>query len=386
MLTGLSMRTAATSVGPVLDDLRGDLRISSVVAGLLTTLPVVCFAGLGALTPRAARRWGQHRLLAGSMATMTAGLLARALTSSFVPFAAASVLALSGGAVANVLMPSLVKRHFPGRIGAMTAAYTTALAVGATLAVGLTVPISEFAGGPSGWRLGLGSWAVLSAMAVVPWLALVRDEGPGQHDPTAPSRRRLTHSRTAWALMFFFAGQSFQAYVAFGWFPTFLRDHGMSAERAGLLVAFYSALSIPTSIVMPLLAIRGQRPLVLGLGACYLAGYVGLLVAPVGGAWLWMVLVACGSGMFPLALTMIGLRTRDGGTTQAVSAFVQTFGYVLAGTGPLLVGLLLDLTGGWAWSFVPLFVVLGLTVTAGWFAARPGVVDDEIGELDGGPR
>ena len=46
------MRTAVTSVGAVLDDIEHGLRVPSSAAGLMTTLPVMCFAGVGALTPK----------------------------------------------------------------------------------------------------------------------------------------------------------------------------------------------------------------------------------------------------------------------------------------------------------------------------------------------
>jgi MFS transporter, CP family, cyanate transporter len=375
VLTGLSMRTAAITIGPVLSDVEAGLGVTSAAAGLITTLPTVCFAAIGAVAPRLARHVGEHLLVVISMAVMTAGLVLRAVAGSLWPFLLASVLALCGGAITNVLMPSLVKRHYPDRIGPMTALYTTALAVGATAGSALTVPISDAAGG---WRWGLGSWAVLSAVAVLPWLLMLRGDRPDAATSTHVAIWRLAGSPTAWALTVLFAGQSLQAYVAFGWFATFLRDHGVSETRSGILVAFYAALSIPTSALMPTLAVRGQRRLILGCCSCYLAGYVGLLVAPVGGAWVWMLLVGVGSGLFPLVLTMFSLRTRTADATVALAAFAQGVGYLLAGTGPLLVGVLLGRPHDWSAPFTMLFVVLGVTAVAGMFASRPRYVDDEV--------
>jgi CP family cyanate transporter-like MFS transporter len=114
------------------------------------------------------------------------------------------------------------------------------------------------------------------------------------------------------------------------------------------------------------------------LGASYLVAYLGLAVAPVGGAWVWMVFTGIGSGMFPLALTLIGLRARSAETTAALAAFVQTIGYVVAGTGPLLFGVLYGLTNSWALPLGLLFVALALAVGSGWLACRPSFVDDEL--------
>ena len=375
LLTGLSMRTAVTSVGAVLDDLQDGLHMSSGVSGVVTTLPVICFALIGAATPRLAHRYGGHLLLVISLVAMTAGLLARAAVGSIWAFVLLSVLALSGGAIANVLMPTLVKRHFPDRIGRMTAVYTTALAVGTTAAAGLTVPFGSIG---NGWRTGLGSWALFSAVAVLPWLPTLRHDRPEPGAQRGLSANALLRSPTAWALTVFFAFQSFQAYIAFGWFAKFMHAHGVTSGTAGAMVAVLSAMTIPVSMVVPSMAASRHRVLLIWLTVCYLVAYVGLAVAPVGGAWVWMVLVGIGSGQFPLALTMIGLRSRTSDTTAALSAFVQAIGYVVAGTGPLLFGVLNGLTHGWALPLSLLFIALAFAFAAGWRAAVPRFVDDEL--------
>ncbi len=378
VLTGLTMRTAVTSVGAVLDEMQAGLHVSSGLAGVITTLPVVCFAAIGAAAPRLAHHIGEHLLLVASLLLMTLGLVLRAIAGSVWVFLLLSVLALTGGAISNVVMPSLVKRHFPDRIGIMTATYTTALAVGTTIAAGLTVPIGRLAPSGDSWRLGLGSWAVLSALAVLPWLPTLHGDRPEPGSPRALSPVRLVRSRTAWALALFFGAQSFQAYVAFGWFDKFLRDHGISAAEAGWLVAFYAALTIPVSMVMPVLAVRGQRRLLAVLTALYVVAYAGMILAPVGGVWAWMLLSGVASGMFPLALTMIGLRTRVPETTAALSAFTQCIGYLIAGAGPLLVGVLLGATHSWTGPFVLLYAVLALALVSGWRAGQRCYVDDEL--------
>jgi len=376
-LTGFSMRTAVTSVGAVLDDIQHDLHVSSGVAGLVTTLPVVCFAGLGALTPKLGRRVGGHRLLAISLVISALGLALRPVGSSVLWFAFGSLLALSGGAVSNVLLPSLVKEHFPDRIGAMTALYTTALAVGTTAAAGLTVPIGDATGG--GWRAGLGSWAIWTLLAVLPWLPTTRRDASAPDDPTASiSLSRLLRSRTAWALTVFFAMQSWQAYISFGWFARFLDDHGISSGTAGAMLAVLAGTAIPVSLVAPRVAPERLRIVIGALGLCYLVAYIGMAAAPVGGAWVWMALVGVGSGMFPIALTLIGLRSRTAATTAALSAFAQAIGYVVAGCGPVLFGALFGATGSWALPLAVLFAALAITLVAAWPSTADRYVDDEL--------
>ncbi|MEO6501799.1 MAG: MFS transporter [Jatrophihabitantaceae bacterium] len=377
VLTGLTMRVAVTSVGAVLTDLRLGLNASPSVAGVITTLPVIAFAGIGFLGPRLAHRFGEHRLTAAALLAATLGLVLRAVAGSVWLFAVLSMLALAGGAIANVLMPALVKRHFPDRIGTMTAVYTTSLALGLTASAGLTAPLAELGG--QNWRFGIGSWALLTAVAVLPWLPMLAGDRPEpDSQPDRVPLNWMLRSKLAWALVLMFGAQSFQAYIAFGWFTDFFRHHHVDATRAGLLLAFYAALSIPVSMAVPALAVRGQRLMVIGLTAAGLVAYLGMLTAPVAGAWLWMLLGGISGGMFPLALTMIGLRSRQYPTTAALSAFVQGIGYLLAGTGPLLVGVLLAVSDSWTWPLVLLILAALASAAAGWYAARPQFIDDQL--------
>jgi hypothetical protein len=224
-------------------------------------------------------------------------------------------VALLGGASATSCCPSLVKRHFPDRIGPMTAVYTTALAVGLTGAAAGAVPLAD-AAGEGGWRFGLGAWALLSALAVVPWLWHVAERGGSRRRVGGRSGARMLGSRTAWALAGLLRRQSLHAYVSFGWFALFFQEQGpFSASHAGFLLAVVTGLSIPVSAVVPALAARrpSQRPIVLALAGCYVVAYTGMLTATdLAGGVLWAALVGVGSGAFPLALTMIALRTRTG--------------------------------------------------------------------------
>ena len=380
LLTGLSMRTAVTSVGAVLDGLERGLHTNSGMAGLITTLPPICFATLGALAPRMASRAGPHRLLVLALTAMTIGLLARAVVGSVAAFVALSVLSLIGSAVANVLMPTLVKWHFPDRIGQMTALYTTAMAIGGTLAAGLSVPIGLLASGEDSWRAGIGSWALLSAVAVLPWLSTLRHDTRFTAGTTRLPATALVRSPTAWMVTLFFAFQSVQAYIAFGWFERFLSTHAISASTAGWMVALLSAMGIPASMIAPIVPVRYHRRLVLVLGTSFAAAYAGLLLYPAA-AWAWMVLAGIGGGMFPLSLTLIGYRTTSAEVTASLSAFAQSIGYVIAACGPLLFGVLHGATGTWTASFGVLWAAVVLATISGWLASAPRTVDDDLAAM-----
>jgi MFS transporter, CP family, cyanate transporter len=378
-LTGFGLRTGVTSVGSVLENIERGLRTNNAGVGLLTTLPVLCFAGVGAGAPWLAKKLGLHRALVVALAVSVVGFASRAFAPNIGVFLVLSVLTLAGSGVANVVLPSVVKLHFPDRIGAMTAVYATALSIGTAISAGVTVPIAN-AGGS--WRLGVGAWAIFPALVILPWLSTIRHEArlvrEASSEPRRLERRDLVRSQTAWMLTLFFGAQSAIAYIGFGWMAHFLGAHGIAAATAGAMVALLSAVTIPGSMLIPTIPPTRHRAVIVVLGACLAASFVGLGVAPAGGAWVWMVLFGVGSGLFPLSLTMIGLRTRSHETTIATSAFVQPIGYLIAGTGPLLFRVLHSATHGWSAPLLLLWVALVMSVITGWLAARPRFIDEEI--------
>jgi len=377
VVLGFNLRPAAVSVGPVLDEVTDALDMSGATAGLLTTLPVLAFASFGALAPELARRAGVHRVTLVSLAAVVVGLGARARTDETWLFLLMSLLALGGMATANVLLPSLVRLHFPHRVGLLTSIYTTSMAVGLTLASVLTVPVSEQLGS---WRWGLLTWALTALVAALPWLGLVRHDRSLAATPHTVRLRDVARTRLGWAMAMFFGLQSLQAYSIFGWFAQVYRDAGFSASTAGLLLGVITAMSIPLSFLIPSLAARmhDQTWLILALGACYPVGYVGLIFAPTRGAWVWAVLVGAAASIFPLVLTLIGLRARTSEGTAALSGFTQSVGYLVAAIGPLGIGVLYDATGGWTLPLSILCVLVLGQVAAGLMVARPSYIEDSL--------
>ncbi|MDP9458843.1 MAG: hypothetical protein M3Q22_00880 [Actinomycetota bacterium] len=223
-------------------------------------------------------------------------------------------------------------------------------------------------------------WAALALVAALPWLAVLPARGASRGSHVAVRMRDLVHSRLAIALTAFFSLQTTQAYVIIGWSPQYLRDMGLSAAAAGVLLGINSIVVIPINALVPMLTVRPhlQRPLLLFFMARYVAGWIGHWVAPLSAPWLWMILLAIGLGTFAMALTLMGLRARTPETTAAMSTVVQGWGYVLAGAGPLLVGVLRGATGGYTGMFVLVLAgVVGLAAT-GWLVTRPRFVDDEV--------
>lgn len=378
-----NLRSAVASLSPVLGALEEEIPLSALAVGFLGMLPPLCYAVFGIVTPVFARRSSLEATLLVSLGALAIGLVGRGIAPSAWGLLAASALTFAAIGVGNVLLPPLVKRYFPDRIGLMTTIYVTAMSVSTFLPPLIAVPVADAAG----WRVSLGLWGVVALASVVPWIALLvhpRREIPAELPEEAePGLLRYAfRSPLAWALMIVFAVSGFSAYALFAWLPLILQETaGASPLEAGALLSLFAVMGLPAALAVPVLAARhgAVRVLVAVAGASLVLGYLGLILAPSTLTWLWVALIGIGPLTFPLALVLINLRTRTHAGAVALSGFVQSVGYVVVATGPLAVGLLHDATAGWT---VPLLFLLASAVplaVAGAVVARPRYFEDERG-------
>lgn len=382
VLVAVNLRPGATSIGPVLAELQRDLGLSPTAAGVLTALPGLTFALAGACAVVLSRRTGISGAIACGLALVAAGLLARSVVASGPVFLLLSVLALIGMGIGNVLVPAVVKRHGGKRTAALNSVYTVGLAVGTSVPLLAAGPLTAY--GPGGWRSALGLWGLAAVAALGVWAVVAaRDRrqaaaGPGvlRRGP----RPRITRSRTAVALALYFGVQSMHAYVQFGWVAQIYRDNGLDQTQAGLLMALLAGMGIPGGLLMPAVVARSARLRiwVVALAVSMAAGYVGLLVDPATLPWLWALLLGVGGFSFPTAIALIVARSRDAHVTAQLSGFTQPVGYLLAAAGPFLVGALRELTGDWTVPLIALAASFLVLAGAGFVAAAPRFVDDEL--------
>jgi CP family cyanate transporter-like MFS transporter len=368
ILVALNLRPALSSMAPMLSEISKTLGLSAAQAGLLTTLPVLCLGLFAPLAPVLARRFGAERVVLGILLMLAGGIMLR---SSFgeVGLFAGSVMAGASIGVIGVLLPGIVKRDFPKQAGTMTGVYTMALCLGAAMAAGATVPLSEHF--DKNWALGLGFWMVPALVAAIFWLPQVGQKHGAHH--VAYRVRGLLRDPLAWQVTLYMGLQSSLAYIVFGWLPSILIGRGLTPTQAGLVLSGSVIVQLISSLAAPWLATRGkdQRPAIVIVMAMTLGGLFGCLYAPIDGLWGWAILLGLGQGAtFSLALTLIVLRSRDAHVAANLSSMAQGFGYTLASMGPFAVGVVHDWTGGWSavgW----IFGVIGLgAIIAGLGAGR----------------
>jgi len=389
-LVSLNLRTAVTSLSPLLQDVDAELHVGSTGLGLLGMVPTAMFALWGLAATRVIARLGPEWTSVVAMALAAVGQVVRALAPDPLVLGLGSVVALSGMGIGNVVTPPLVKKYFPEHISTVSMLYITGVQLGTVVPALFAVPVAELAG----WRVSVGWWAALAVAAAVPWLVELAagrrsatgapaegaSTGPEAAGPDASIERiRPWRSPVGLALALFFGCNSLCTYAFFTWLPSVVESIGMTRAEGGTALALFSAIGLVAALLVPWLAGRLTDPYVVVVvaAACYAAGFAGLLLAPQSAPWLWVLLLGVGPCTFPLCLTLINLRTRTAAGSAALSGFSQGVGYTAACLGPLVFGQLLHGPGlGAAIAF--LAGVVAVMVVVARVACRPRMLEDTI--------
>jgi CP family cyanate transporter-like MFS transporter len=385
ILFSLGLRTGVAAVSPLATVIDLDVALVGLPLGALGTIPPIAYALAASVSPWFAKRVGVE--WAAVLMSVLAGLahVWRGISPSYTSFFAATVVLMLAAGVGNVIVPGLVKLYAPRAIGQVTAAYTTAMALSSASPAVIGIWLAD----EFGWRFSLASWSLVSIIGALPWLlvipfakvrGLAEAELVGDISVGRP-RQSLWKSPTAVSIMVIFSVSGTTAYTWFAVLPVILFDiSGLSVAQSGAALGLFAILGLPLSLVIPPLAAkRGVAPILVGAAVVFgLVGILGLLFLPTVATLLWVSLLGLAPLAFHLSLTLIGRRTRDHLGALELSGFVNTMGYTIAASGPLLVGLLFQLTGEWTLGLVFLAISVACQIPAIWVLAREGIVEDEL--------
>jgi CP family cyanate transporter-like MFS transporter len=385
LLSSLSLRTAVTSLTPLLTRVQDSLGFNNLIIGVAGMMPTAMFALAGFVSPGLGRRFGLERVALVAAAATVVGIGGRSLVHDTTSFLALSGLALLGMGIGNIVMPPLVMRYFSDRIAMMSTVYITCVQIGTMVPAAIAVPVADAAN----WQISLAAWAVIPFAAIGPWLWVLRHR---RRDPNTNATTTADHrlpapvwrSPIAWGLAAMFGSTSLITYSMFTWIPKILSEAGASDGYGGLMVSLFSAVGFVTGLVAPTLCARmtNPYPVVIACAACFFGGFAGLLWAPMSGTLIWVILVGMGPTTFPMSLTLINLRTRTGAGSAALSGFVQGVGYLWACAGPLFFGVLHDAVGGWGVPFLFLSVIVLVMSAGAWAVCKPRFLEDTLAPAD----
>lgn len=380
LLSAFNLRTAVTSLTPLLERIAHEYDFGAPTMGALGMLPTAAFALTGVATPALLRRFGLLQTALIAMGLATIGLLVRPLLPGTGGLLLGSLVALAGMGVGNVVLPPLVKRYFGDRVGGVSTLYITVLQVGTLLPALMAVPVAD----AWGWRSSMMVWMLPALLALIAW-ALVHARhrrlaatGPAPVTPTPEAEGRVARTALGWSMALTFGMTSLVTYSMFTWLPTLFREAGASPAFGGTMVALFSALGMVGALTMPALAVRLRNPfpIVLLCAACHLVAFAGLWWAPLAAPILWVTLLGLGPSTFPLALVLVNQRSRTAAGSAALSGFSQGMGYLVSCLGPFLFGWLHAHRGGWTSPFLFLAACILIQLVAAWVACRPQWLED----------
>ncbi|MGO3327199.1 CynX/NimT family MFS transporter [Gordonia sp. (in: high G+C Gram-positive bacteria)] len=379
---GLNLRPGITAVAPVLDQARADLGVSSTVAGLVTTTPLLCFVVLSSRVPRVARRWGLERTVMAAMGVLALGFAVRMIPGIAALFVGMVLIGVGivGG---NILLPTVIKRDYPRQSGGLMAIYTASLFVGPALAAGLTLPIQHAF--DLDWRAAISTWGLLVVVGALSWLPMLRTRGaaPEVAAPTSGERGTaavpgLWRMPLAWAVTLYFAANSLVFYTVSAWLPEILVAGGVSTSVAGFALSLTSIVALVPALLVAVFAPRRRHQLWVTVPGAVVTGVglLGMLIVPGTGTLLWVVILGVGIGVTSaMAFSLPVLRARSHGSTAELNGMAQTVGYAMSASGPVLAGLLHDLTGGWTALLAALVAVAAMQAICGRRAGADVHVD-----------
>ncbi|MEK4354976.1 MFS transporter [Paenibacillus sp. FSL R5-0475] len=373
VLVAFNLRPAITSVGPLVGIIQEDVGLAHWSAGLLMSIPLISFAVMSSLVPRIAARLSNEKTLLLGLVILLVGICIRSISMTLFIFVGTLLIGV-GIAIGNVLLPVVVKEKFPQKFGLMTSIYSTSMGLFASLASGISIPLAH--GLKLGWDGALIVWGIPTIIAIVVWILLIR-LNPAKDNAVKSVRisaKQIWRSPLAWKIALFMGFQSSLFYITMSWLPEILYNYGISRGTAGWLLSFTQIVGVPVSFLVPILAgrLRSQVWIAFALGMCSIVGYGGLSM---GSSYPIMILsiiligIALG-GNFPLALSYIGIRARNGNQAAELSGMAQSTGYMLAAIGPILIGYLYDMTQVWTIPLITLIVISGVVTTFGMLSGR----------------
>ncbi|UED78221.1 MFS transporter [Lysinibacillus sp. CD3-6] len=381
ILVGSNLRVPLTSAGSLIPLIRDDLGISNALIGTITTVPLLAFALLSPFAPKIANRIGMELTITLSLILLIIGIAIRSFSGIFSLFSGTILIGVAI-AMGNVLIPGIVKMNFPQKIGLMTGIYAIFMNLFGALGSGVSAPIASV--GNFGWQGALGIWGVLTLISLLLWLPQLSKRQKGEKVQVKVNIKKkgsLWRSPLAWKITIFMGGQSLMFYTLITWLPDILNMKGYNSNAAGWIVFLMQFSLIPITFIVPVLAekMKNQVGLSITTAILFIIGLAGLLqgnsvLVPLCA----IILGIAGGSAFSLSMMFFTLRTSDGKEAAEMSGMAQSFGYLLAAVGPVLVGTLHDLSGGWSIPLILLIFLSFVLLIVGIGAGKEGHVTNDV--------
>lgn len=386
LFVAFNLRPAITSVGPLIGTIRDDIGFSNWSVAFLTSLPLIAFAIMSPIAPKLANKLSNELALALGLFILIIGISLRSVSFELLLFLGTLCIG-TGIAVCNVLLPGVIKDKFPHKVAIMTSLYTSSMAIFATTASGVSIPLAD--GLQLGWQLALFVWVIPALIGLIIWLYISIKGKQQRQDQMryfeTQKSSGIWKSALAWKIGLFMGLQSFVFYVMISWLPEIIIAYGFAKETGGLMLSYFQLIGIPISFTIPMLATRmtSQRPIVLTVNTLFIIGIIILLTNQ---SFIAVIVATTLLGIgtssnFALSLTFFSIRANHAKDAAELSGMAQSIGYCVSATGPIIIGFVFDLTHNWS---VPLFLLIGITIAVIYFGLHAGKNQYVLEDVDGG--
>ena len=367
-----NLRTPITAMSPLVDLIKHDMPLSNTLVALLTMLPLFAFAALSPFVPQLARRFGIEHTVFAALLIMLVGSLVREIGNES-GLLLGTLLTGLGIAIGNVILPAIIKKQFPLRIGIMTGIYSISMNIFAATGSAISVPLANST--RLGWRGTLFTISFFGLLSLLIWIPQLKYNQRTVQVANQIDKARFSvwRSRMAWQITLAMGLQSFIFYTFVAWLPKMLVDQGMSHEQSGFMLSLIQAGTIPTTFIIPIVAVRmkSQFSLLIGSFALFLIGFTGLMVTDgnVAITSISAVFIGIASGTaFSLSMVFFSLRTRNAREASEISGMAQSIGYLVAATGPFLFGSIHDVTHHWT---IPMMLLITAAILFALLSVTP---------------
>lgn len=372
-----NLRAPLTCVGPVIGEISDEFSLSNSLAGLLTTIPLICFAFLSALVPKVSKTFGMSYVLLCSLVLLSVGLAIRPIDGIVTLFLGAALIGIAI-TVGNVLMPAYIKVNFPKKVGLMTGIYSASMNLVAALAAGFSIYLGQAT--ELGWRGSIGVWVLLAIVSILVWLPTLKKRSliGSSKIQQVQDTTNIYKSKLAWCVTLFMGLQSLLFYCIAAWLPKVTQSWGMSIVDSGWVLSYVQFAQLPMTFLGAIIASKlpNQKALAICVALLIISGLSGILIWQTKYIVICCILIGLGSGLaFSLCMILFVLRTKSAQQAAKLSAMAQALGYTIAAFGPPVFGGLYDWSGSWNYSFVFLLLAMVVLLIVGYIASADKYID-----------
>lgn len=372
-LVAINMRAGLILIGPLLPILKEEYNLSVFSESILASTPLLLFSVSAIFMRRVNLLGSTNRIIFLAISVLTLSLILR------VAFGVVSLLIFSislgiSVAILNYMLPVLVKENNNYNMGLVTGAYAAIMGICASISLAITAPLASLTS--LSWRLSMLPWIVIGIITIIYWrLKMPKSKTPVAvlDNNTSFWKNPLFKSKTAWSITLFFGFLNMINYASATWLPTILLTKEFTLNQASAVVAAATLIGSLLSLAVPHYASRSSdlRAVLVAFSLFLALSYAAIALDSGWRLVIWVITANIGVYVtFSLALFLVIFRGADSEKTKSLSIMMQSIGYLLATTAPLILGLIFNMTDSWNQSLIFLVALAVLQVAIAMSAGR----------------